>query len=108
MKIAASVSSGEAQAAAGLDHPNIAGIHEVGEHSGRPFYSMQIVEGQSLREVVGGKDLPIDRMLEIAIQVCEGLQTAHDKGIIHRDIKPSNILIDGHGRVWLQANRDSR
>ena len=89
----------EAQAAAGLDHPNIAGIYEVGDYSGRPFYSMQIVEGRSLREVIGGKDLPIERIIEIAIQVCEGLQAAHDKGIIHRDIKPSNILLDGHGRI---------
>jgi len=89
----------EAQAAAGLDHPNIAGIYEVGEFNGRPFFAMQVVEGQSLREVVAGKELPIERILEIVIQVCEGLQAAHDKGIIHRDIKPSNILIDGHGRV---------
>jgi Tol biopolymer transport system component/predicted Ser/Thr protein kinase len=89
----------EAQAAAGLDHPNIAAIHEVGEHQGRPFFAMQIVEGQSLREVIAGKDLPIEQVLEIAIQVCEGLQAAHDKGIIHRDIKPSNILLDSHGRV---------
>ena len=89
----------EAQAAAGLDHPNIAGIYEVGEYNGRPYYAMQVVEGQSLREVIDGKDLPIDRILEISIQVCEGLQAAHDKGIIHRDIKPSNILIDSHGRV---------
>ena len=89
----------EAQAAAGLDHPNIAGIYEVGEHNGRPFFSMQVVEGLSLKEVIAGKDLPIDRILEIAIQVCEGLQAAHDKGIIHRDIKPSNILLDSHGRA---------
>lgn len=89
----------EAQAAAGLDHPNIAAIYEVGEYQGRPFYAMQIVEGQSLKDVIAGKDLPIDRILEIGIQVCEGLQAAHDKGIIHRDIKPSNILLDSHGRV---------
>ena len=89
----------EAQAAAGLDHPNIAGIYEVGEHSGRPFYSMQIVEGQSLREIIAGKDMPIDKILKTIMQVCEGLQAAHDKGIIHRDIKPSNILIDSYGRV---------
>jgi serine/threonine protein kinase len=89
----------EAQAAASLDHPNIAAIYEVGEYSGRPFYSMQVVEGRSLREVIAGKDLPIERIIEIAIQVCEGLQAAHDKGIIHRDIKPSNILLDGHDRV---------
>jgi len=89
----------EAQAAAGLDHPNIASIHEVGEYKGRPFFSMQLVEGQSLREVIAGKDLPIDRILEIVIQICEGLQAAHDKGITHRDIKPSNILVDSHNRV---------
>ena len=89
----------EAQAAAGLDHPNIAAIHEVGEYQGRPYYAMQLVEGQSLREVIAGEDLPIEQVLEIATQVCEGLQAAHDKGVIHRDIKPSNILLDGHGRV---------
>jgi len=89
----------EAQAAAGLDHPNIASIHEVGEYNGRPFYSMQVVEGQSLRDAVAGKDLPMEQILEVTIQVCEGLQAAHDKRIIHRDIKPSNILLDGHGRV---------
>jgi TolB-like protein/Tfp pilus assembly protein PilF/predicted Ser/Thr protein kinase len=89
----------EAQAAAGLDHPNIAAIYEVGEYGGRPFYAMQVIEGQSLREVIAGKDLPIDQIVEIAIQVSEGLQAAHDSGIIHRDIKPSNVLIDSHGRV---------
>ncbi len=89
----------EAQAAAGLDHPNIAAIYEVGEYQSRPFYSMQVVEGQSLKDVITGKDLLVERILEIAIQVCEGLQAAHDKGIIHRDVKPSNILLDVHGRV---------
>ncbi len=89
----------EAQAAAKLDHPNIAAIHEVGEYQGRPFFAMQVIEGHSLRDVIAGKDLPLENILEIAIQVSEGLQAAHDKGIIHRDIKPSNILLDSHGRV---------
>jgi serine/threonine protein kinase len=89
----------EAQAAAGLDHPNVAAIHEVGEFHSRPFYAMQVVEGQSLKDVIAGKGLSIDKILEIAIQVCEGLQAAHDQGIIHRDVKPSNILLDVHGRV---------
>jgi serine/threonine protein kinase/Flp pilus assembly protein TadD len=89
----------EAQATAGLDHPNIAAIYEVGEYSGRPFYAMQVVEGQSLREIVDGKVLTIERILEVTIQLCEGLQAAHDKRITHRDIKPSNILIDSHGRA---------
>jgi serine/threonine protein kinase/tetratricopeptide (TPR) repeat protein len=89
----------EAQAAAALDHPNIAAIYEVGEFQGRPFYSMQVVEGQSLKDVMAGQELPIERVLEIVTQVCEGLRAAHEKGIIHRDIKPSNILLDDHGRV---------
>ena len=89
----------EAQAAASLDHPNIIHVHEVSEFKGRPFFAMQHVEGQSLREMIAGRDQPIDRILEIVTQVCEGLQAAHNKGIIHRDVKPSNILIDGHGRV---------
>jgi len=89
----------EAQATAGLEHPNIASIYEVSDYNGRPFYSMQVIEGQSLRNVIKGKDLKIDLIFEIAIQMCEGLQAAHDMGIIHRDIKPSNILLDSHGRV---------
>jgi serine/threonine protein kinase len=76
----------EAQAAAGLDHPNIAAIHEVGEFHGRPFYAMQVVEGQSLKDVIAKEDLSIERVLDIVIQLCEGLQAAHDKGVIHRDI----------------------
>jgi serine/threonine protein kinase/Flp pilus assembly protein TadD len=89
----------EAQASAKLDHPNIVAVHEVGEFQGRPFFSMQHVVGQTLKEVLSGKTLPLDRILEISIQVCDGLQVAHESGITHRDIKPSNILIDSHGRA---------
>ena len=89
----------EAEAAAQLDHPNIVSVFEVGEFQGRPFFSMQHVEGQSLKEVIAGKTLPLERIIEIGIQICEGLQAAHEKGITHRDIKPSNILIDTHGRA---------
>ena len=89
----------EAQAAAKLDHPNIVTVYEVGEFQGRPFFSMQHVEGQTLKEVIAGKALSLDRILEIGVQVCDGLQAAHERGITHRDIKPSNILIDSHGRA---------
>jgi len=89
----------EAQAAAKLDHPNIVAVHEVSEYQGRPFFSMQLVEGQSLREVIKGKDLPVERIVEMATQICEGLQAAHEKGITHRDIKPANMLVDDRGRV---------
>jgi len=89
----------EAQAAAKLDHPNIVTVYEVGEHRGRPFFSMQHVEGPSLRQVALGEIVPLERILEIGIQVCDGLHAAHESGITHRDIKPSNILIDPHGRA---------
>jgi len=89
----------EAQAAAKLDHPNIVTVYEVGEFQGRPFFAMQHIAGQSLRELIKTKELPIDRVIELAIQICEGLHKAHQSGIVHRDVKPANILIDADGRT---------
>jgi serine/threonine protein kinase len=89
----------EAQAAAKLNHPNIVTIHEVGEFNGRPFFAMENVEGQTLRDFGKDKELPLSRIIELAIQVCEGLAKAHSAGVVHRDIKPSNILIDQDGRA---------
>jgi Tol biopolymer transport system component/predicted Ser/Thr protein kinase len=89
----------EAQAAARLDHPNIVTVHEVSEYRGRPYFAMAHVEGRPLKEYAAGIEPSIDRIVEIGIQACEGLQEAHDKGITHRDIKPSNILVDSHGRA---------
>jgi serine/threonine protein kinase len=88
----------EAQAVAKLNHPNIITIHEVSEYQGQPFFAMELVEGQSLRDLAKGKELGVDRIIELAIQVCEGLSAAHDKKVVHRDIKPSNIVIDAYGR----------
>jgi len=89
----------EAQAAAKLNHPNIVTIHEVSEFNGRPFFAMEHVGGQSLREYASHQELSIPQILEIGIQIAEGLQAAHEKGVTHRDIKPANILIDSHGRA---------
>jgi serine/threonine protein kinase/tetratricopeptide (TPR) repeat protein len=89
----------EAQAAAKLNHPNIGTIYEVGEFNGRPFFAMELVAGQSLRELIKAKELPIERVIELAIQICEGLHKAHQAGIVHRDVKPANILIDADGRA---------
>jgi serine/threonine protein kinase/tetratricopeptide (TPR) repeat protein len=89
----------EAQAAAKLNHPNIVTIYEVSELNGRPFFAMELVEGQSLRELTRAKELPIERVIELAIQICEGLHKAHQSGIVHRDVKPANILIDADGRA---------
>jgi len=91
----------EAQAAAALDHPNIVTVYEVSEYHGRPFFAMQHVGGPSLRDFIHGKELSINKIIDLAIQTCEGLSQAHHKGVLHRDIKPSNIVIDVEGRPKL-------
>lgn len=89
----------EAKAAARLDHPHIVPVYEVGEFQGRPFFAMAHIEGRSLREYVQTEKPSVRDTIEIAIQLCQGLQAAHEKGVTHRDIKPSNILVDAHGRT---------
>jgi len=91
----------EAQAAAGLKHPNIVTIYEVSEHQRRPFFAMEYIEGQSLKDIIGCEELGLDRIVDLGLQVCEGLSKAHGAGITHRDIKPSNIAIDADGRPKL-------
>jgi serine/threonine protein kinase/tetratricopeptide (TPR) repeat protein/TolB-like protein len=88
----------EAQAASALDHRNICSIYQLGEHEGQPFIVMQLLEGQTLREWIGAAATLSTRqrlrtLLMLATQIADGLETAHQKGIIHRDIKPANIFI---------------
>lgn len=84
----------EAKAAAKLDHPNIVPVYEVGEFQGRPFFAMAHIKGKSLREVIKEGRLSIEEAIEFTRQICEGLQKAHESGVVHRDIKPGNIIID--------------
>ena len=85
----------EARATSALDHPNICGIYEFGDHDGQPFMVMPLLEGQTLRDRIAAKAAPFStkELLNVAFQVVDGLEAAHEKGIIHRDIKPANIFV---------------
>lgn len=91
----------EAQAAAALNHPHIATVFEVGEYEGRTFIAMEYVDGQTLRDRIRSGPLALGEVVEMAVQLADGLEGAHDRGIIHRDIKTSNIMITGKNRVKL-------
>jgi eukaryotic-like serine/threonine-protein kinase len=89
----------EARAASALNHPSILTIHDIGESEGRPYLVSELIDGETLRALIDRGPVPVKRLLEIGVQVADGLAAAHSAGITHRDLKPENIMLTKDGRV---------
>ena len=89
----------EAQAAGGLNHPNITAVYDLGEHDGAPYIVTELLEGETLRARMSGGAIAVRKAIDYAVQIAKGLAAAHEKGIIHRDLKPENLFVTNDGRV---------
>ena len=89
----------EARAASALNHPNICTVHAIGQHEGELFIAMELLEGESLGQVLARRPFEIGELVDAAIQIADALESAHAKGIVHRDIKPANLFLNTRGQI---------
>jgi non-specific serine/threonine protein kinase len=89
----------EARAASALNHPGICTVHAIQKHEGNTFIVMELVEGETLDQLIGTEPFEIGRLLDVGIQIADALESAHSKGIVHRDLKPANVMLDRRGQV---------
>src|SRR5262245_13932561 len=91
----------EARAAAALNHPNILAVYDVGATDGTPYVVSELLKGDTLRVVLADGALPLRKVIDLGVQICQGLAAAHEQEIVHRDVKPENIFITKDGRAKL-------